>query len=69
MPDPCTAYERAAYITYLLCQGGAYTAAEVAYRTGLQVRQAQYLLLDISRMVPIYRETDGKWQLLTDKTH
>ena len=68
MSDPCTPYERAALLTWLFCAGGRYTALEVACRTGLQVRQAQYLLLSLTRVIPIYRANDGKWQLLTDET-
>ena len=67
MSDPCTPYERAALLTWLFCQGGTFTALQVACRLNLSISQAQRLLITLARVIPIYRDC-GKWQLLTDKT-
>ena len=69
MSDPCTPYERAGLVVWLFCQGASLTALEVSHKTGLHIRQAQYLLITLARVIPLYREpSDGKWQLLTDET-
>lgn len=58
-----TAYERAARITYLLCDVGiAMTTSEVANEIKLARNTAWEMLCAISRVVPIYQDDHEIWR-------
>jgi len=63
---PETATERAALVTWLLVQGGSLSTQDVARRTGLCARGAQYLCDRLSLVLPIVL-IDGRWQLVNDE--
>ena len=65
--DPCTSTERSGLIVYLFCQGGRFTALEVAQRLGITVQASRKLLCGLARVIPIYREDTGVWLLLVDE--
>lgn len=65
MLDPCTPTERVAVVVYLLTIGRRMTALEAARIVGVNDRSARDMLNRISRMVPIYRDDDGKWTICT----
>lgn len=65
MLDPCTPTERTAALVYLLTIGRQMTAQDAAHIVGITDRSARDILNRISRVVPIYRDDDGKWTICT----
>lgn len=59
-----TVSERIAMITWRLCAGGRISAPAAARYLECSQRNAQKILLAISRVIPIYRDEDGIWQRL-----
>ena len=59
---------RAGYIGILLGSGKKLTTREVADMTGLTMRGVQVMLEKISIDAPIYRDDDGRWMILSNKT-
>ena len=66
MLDPCTPGERAILLGWLFGRGKVMTAQEVAIMLGVKDRRARSLLNEASRMIPIYRDDDGKWRVCQD---
>jgi len=59
-----TPQERAAVLTWHLCQGGVLTAEQAAKMTGLQYpRSASKLLGRLSRVLPITCTEKGVWHI------
>ncbi|MEN6507087.1 MAG: hypothetical protein ABFD92_21330 [Planctomycetaceae bacterium] len=52
-------------LVYLLTIGKRVTAQDAARIVGITDRSARDMLNRISRMVPIYRDDDGKWTICT----
>jgi hypothetical protein len=63
--DDLKSQERAALVTYHLSIGRTYTTYEVADLVGLTRQGAWAMLTTISRVVPIYCDSEGKWSLLS----
>lgn len=66
MLDPCTPTERAILLGWLFGRGKVMTSYEVAALLGVQPRRARSLLNEASRMVPIFRDDDGRWKVCQD---
>lgn len=56
-----TAQERAGKIAWLLAQGERLTTNEIARLTGLTRGGAWYLMMRISRVVPVVCDERGEW--------
>jgi hypothetical protein len=63
MSDDYTAQERAALIAWHLAHGEGITTAEIANMTGLTWAGAWYLMERLARVLPIYRDDRGYWQV------
>ncbi len=50
-------------ITWHLAHGEGLTTCVVASLTGLSLRGARELMYRISRVIPIYMDSDGVWQV------
>ena len=62
-PHTMSAQERAALAMWLLMQR-PHTTAGIARRVGLTNRGARYLLVNMSRVVPMFRDKKrGIWQI------
>lgn len=56
--------ERIGLVTWSLMLGTAFTTAQVADLTGLTWGGAYRMLYRLSRVLPIYRDDDGRWTVL-----
>jgi predicted DNA-binding transcriptional regulator YafY len=65
--DGSKATERAALIAYLLASGRQLSTADIVEMTGVPIRTAQRDFVNISRAIPIYRESDGQWSLINQE--
>lgn len=61
-----TPSERAAAITYQLCQGASFTLAEIAQHSGITKPNAYKMMLKISRAVPATTDDKGRWYIPQD---
>jgi len=59
-----TPEERAALVTWHLSHGDAFKTAEVCRMTGLTRQGAYRLLCKLSRVIPVYQDESGVWQVL-----
>ncbi|HCS47972.1 MAG TPA: hypothetical protein DIW61_06830 [Candidatus Aminicenantes bacterium] len=59
-----TPEERAALVTWHLSHGDAFKTAEVCRMTGLTRQGAYRLMCKVSRVVPIFQDEKGLWQVL-----
>jgi hypothetical protein len=60
-----TPEERAALVVWHLSHGDAFRTSEAARMTGLTWGGAERLLGAISRVIPIYQDDEGMWQVLS----
>lgn len=60
-----TPTERIATAVWLL-SGGAFTTTALSERLGLSDRGARYLLERLSVTLPLVRDDDGVWRLLSE---
>lgn len=58
-----TAQEKAALIAWHLAHGEGMTTGEVASMTGLTQAGARFLMNRLVRVLPIYRNKDGIWEV------
>ena len=63
MSEPDTTTERVALVAWHLAHGDGMTTANVAELTKLTSEGARLLMLRISRVLPIYRDEYGVWQV------
>jgi len=59
-----TPEERAALVTWYLSHGDAFRTSEVCRMTGLTRQGAYRLLCKLSRVIPVYQDKSGVWQVL-----
>ena len=59
-----TPEERAALVTWYLSHGDAFRTSEVCRMTGLTRQGAYRLLCKLSRVIPVYQDESGVWQVL-----
>jgi hypothetical protein len=59
-----TPSERAALVVWHLAHGDAFRTADAARMTGLSWDGADRLLGTLSRVIPIYQDDKGMWQVL-----
>jgi hypothetical protein len=59
-----TPEERVAIVVWHLSHGDAFTSAEAGRMLGLTRQGADWLLCNISRVVPIYKDEDNRWQVM-----
>jgi hypothetical protein len=64
MTDDQTPEERAALVTWHLAHGDAFQTSEVCSMTGLTRQGAYRLLCKVSRVVPIFQDEEGMWQVM-----
>lgn len=65
--DDYTAQERAALVAWHLAHGEGMRTVDVVLLTGLSFRGARYLMCRLSRVIPIYQDEDGFWQVCSIK--
>lgn len=53
--------ERAATVSWQLADGVRMTTREIAERSGLQLRGTYYMMLKLSRVLPIALDEYGRW--------
>jgi hypothetical protein len=58
-----TPQERAALVAWHLAHGEAMTTRQVSELTGLSIWSAYRLMRALPRVLPIYRDDDGFWQV------
>jgi hypothetical protein len=64
MTEDRTPEERAALLTWHLAHGDAFKTRDAASMTGMTARGARRLLGGMSRVLPIYQDENGFWQVL-----
>lgn len=62
--DVLGATERAGLFTYLLCNGGAYSAQQASVRLGIAPDGASKMLHRLARVIPIRRDDGGLWRIV-----
>ena len=63
MIEPDTVTERVGLVVWHLAHGEAMQTRDVAEMTGLTWDGAQKLMIRLSRMVPVYQDQQGFWQV------
>lgn len=58
-----SAYEKAALVTWHLCQGEGVSTDDVARLTGLHRSNAWRLMVHLSRVLPVIRDDEEIWQV------
>ena len=60
--------DRSALAAFFLQQGHRFTSGELAEAYGITTEGARVMLCNISRVIPIRRETErGPWYMVTDE--
>lgn len=60
--------ERIAYLSYLLVCGRTLTTKDASTISDVSIRTAQRDLVDMSRVLPIYRDEEGYWRTMENHT-
>ena len=60
--DPDTPQERVGALVWRLATGQKMTTRQVADLLSLKKRRARSLMLELSRVLPIFRDDDGFWK-------
>ena len=56
-----TPTERGAQVAYWLAHGRQLTTADIAESLQISQRTAQRLVTTVARVLPVYRDDDGRW--------
>jgi len=63
MTEADTITERAGIVVWHLCHGESLQTRDVATLTGLTWEGARQLMVRLSRVVPVYQDEQGYWQV------